>query len=177
MSRSYSSQRHEQDSAQRHEQDSAQHPVRLPSSTQIQLVNKLDCVVTHAEVNITLCSYMLKAVAEGAQTICILSDNTDIFVLLVYWMSRMWIIAKIKKVGWRCPGHQRNHRTVRHKKVQPASRCPHAIWLQYGVIHLWKRKAVGTQYLEMIYQVSMKCLDSLARPMISSRQQQIPSSL
>ena len=48
------------------------------------------------QADITLCSYMLKAVAEGAQTIRILSDDTDIFVLLVYWTSRMQVVAKIQ---------------------------------------------------------------------------------
>ena len=66
----------------------------LPNN--IQLVNKLDCIITHAEANITLCSYMLNAVEEGAQSICVLSDNTDVFVLLVYWTSRMQVVAKIQ---------------------------------------------------------------------------------
>ena len=44
----------------------------------------LECVVTYDEAALTLCSYMLKAVAEGAQTIRILSDDTDIYILLVY---------------------------------------------------------------------------------------------
>ena len=48
-----------------------------PLSHNIQLVNKLDCVVIHDESDITLCSYMLKAAAEGSQTIRILSDDTD----------------------------------------------------------------------------------------------------
>jgi hypothetical protein len=65
-------------------------------SHNIQLVNKLDCVVTHAEADVTLCSYMLKAVTDGAQTIRILSDDTDVFVLVVYWTSRMRVVAKIQ---------------------------------------------------------------------------------
>ena len=44
-----------------------------PLPHNIQLVNMLDCVVTHEETDVTLCSYMLKAVAAGAQTIRILS--------------------------------------------------------------------------------------------------------
>lgn len=71
-----------------------------PLPHNIQLVNKLDCVVTHVEADITLCSYMLKAVADGAQTIRILSDDTDVFVLLVYWTSRMQIVAKIQMEKW-----------------------------------------------------------------------------
>ena len=60
----------------------------------------LDCVVTHDEADVTLLSYMLKAVAEGAQTIRILSDDTDVFVLLVYWTSRMQVVAKIQMGKW-----------------------------------------------------------------------------
>ena len=51
----------------------------------IEFVNKMDCIVTHTEADVTLCSYMLKAVEDDAQTIQILSDDTDVFILLVYW--------------------------------------------------------------------------------------------
>ena len=71
-----------------------------PLPHNIQLVNTLDCIVTHDEADITLCSYMLKAVAEGAQTIRILSDDTVVFVLLVYWTSRMRVVAKIQMEKW-----------------------------------------------------------------------------
>ena len=43
---------------------------------------------------------MLKAVAEGAQTIRILSDDTDVFVHLVYWTSRMRVVANIQMEKW-----------------------------------------------------------------------------
>ena len=92
-----------------------------PLPHNIPLVNKLDCAVTHDEADITLCSYMLKAAAEGAQTIRILSDDTDVLVLLVYWTSRMRVAAN-GKVEWRCLGHQRNCSAVRPQKVQSASR-------------------------------------------------------
>ena len=39
--------------------------------------------------------------AEGAQTIrIILSDDTDVFGLLVYWTSRMRVVAKIQMEKW-----------------------------------------------------------------------------
>ena len=47
-----------------------------PVPHNIQLVNMLECIVTHDEADVTLCSYMLKAVAEGTQTIRILNDLT-----------------------------------------------------------------------------------------------------
>ena len=43
----------------------------------------LDCLVTHEEADITLCSYMLKAAVSRAKTIRVLSDDTDVFGLLV----------------------------------------------------------------------------------------------
>ncbi|CAL8247652.1 unnamed protein product [Merluccius merluccius] len=43
---------------------------------------------------------MLKAVADGTQTIRILSDDTNVFVLLVYWTSRMQVVANIHMEKW-----------------------------------------------------------------------------
>ena len=71
-----------------------------PLPHNIQLVDMLDCVVAHDEAYVTLCSYMLKAMAAGAQTIRILSDDTDVFVLLEYWTSRMRVVAKIQMEKW-----------------------------------------------------------------------------
>ena len=58
----------------------------------------MDCIVSHrpTEAGNTLCIHMLKAVEEDAQTIRILSNNTDVFVLLVYWASKKQITAKIQ---------------------------------------------------------------------------------
>ena len=67
-----------------------------PLQYNIQLVNKLNFIVTHAEADITLCSYMLHAAADGVQTIRILSDDTDVFVLRVYWTSSMRVVANIQ---------------------------------------------------------------------------------
>ena len=51
-----------------------------------------DSVVTHDEADVSLYSYMLKPVAEGTQTIRILSDDNDVFILLVYWTLRMRVL-------------------------------------------------------------------------------------
>ena len=55
-----------------------------PLQNNVQLVNKLDCLVTHEEADITLCSYMLEAASSSRETIWIVCDDTDVFVLLVY---------------------------------------------------------------------------------------------
>ena len=48
----------------------------------------------------TLCNNMLHAAVDGVQTICILSDDTDVFVLLVYWTSRMRVVDNIQTEKW-----------------------------------------------------------------------------
>ena len=70
-------------------------PYGSPRQCNTQLVNNLECAVTHAEADITLCSYMLNATAHGAQTIRILSDDTDVCILLMCWTSRMRLVANI----------------------------------------------------------------------------------
>ena len=48
----------------------------------------------------TLCSHMLHGAVDGVQTIRILSDDTDVFVLLVYWTSRMRVVDNIQMEKW-----------------------------------------------------------------------------
>ena len=45
-------------------------------------------VTVKEEADITLINYMLQAAGAGAPTICILSNDTDVFVLLVYWVLK-----------------------------------------------------------------------------------------
>ena len=40
------------------------------------------------------------AATGGAQTIRILSDDTDVFVLLVYWTSKKQVVAKVQMEKW-----------------------------------------------------------------------------
>ena len=71
-----------------------------PTQNNVQLVNKLDCLITHEEADITLCSYMLKAAASSAETVRIVCDDTDVFVLLVYWTWRKTIRKNIQMEKW-----------------------------------------------------------------------------
>ena len=66
----------------------------------MQFVNKLDCLVTNDEADITLCSYMLEAAASSAETIRIVCDDTDDFVLLVYWTWRKTIRKNMQMKEW-----------------------------------------------------------------------------
>lgn len=50
-----------------------------------ELVSRADSIVMHDEADISLISYMLHVASGRARTVCILSDDTDVFVLLVHW--------------------------------------------------------------------------------------------
>jgi hypothetical protein len=71
-----------------------------PLQNNVELVSSFDCLVTHEEADITLCSYMLKAAAGRAETIRVLCDDTDVFVLLVYWAWRKRIQKSIQMEKW-----------------------------------------------------------------------------
>ena len=71
-----------------------------PLQNSVQLVNKLDRLVTRAEADITLCSYMLEAAASSAETVRIVCDDTDVFVLLRYWAWRKTTSKNIQMEKW-----------------------------------------------------------------------------
>ena len=71
-----------------------------PLQNNVQVVNKLDCLVTHEEADITLCSYMLEDPASQGETIRIVCDDTGVFVLLVYWTWRKTIRKNIQMEKW-----------------------------------------------------------------------------
>ena len=66
----------------------------------IELVSRADIIVKHDEVDISLISYMLHAVSRGAQTVRILSDDTDVFILLVYWCHKANVTCPIQMEKW-----------------------------------------------------------------------------
>ena len=68
---------------------------RQPENTRLADYGWFDCLIKP-----TLCSRMLYAAVDGVQTIRILSDDTDVFVLLVYWTSRMRIVDNIQMEKW-----------------------------------------------------------------------------
>jgi len=47
---------------------------------------KDDGVFGHDEADVTMISYLLQAASCGKEVIRVLSDDTDVFMLLVYWV-------------------------------------------------------------------------------------------
>lgn len=50
-------------------------------------------VFTHDETDITMISCLLMATESGTQVICIISGDTDLFIMLVYWVYQHKIQA------------------------------------------------------------------------------------
>ena len=54
----------------------------------------------HEEANVTMVSYMLQAAECGEDIIRILSDDTDVFVLLAYWVWKMQFSCSVQMERW-----------------------------------------------------------------------------
>ena len=54
----------------------------------------------HDEADITIISYVLHAAQSGKGVVRILCDDTDVFVLLVYWVFRKDLRCKVQMERW-----------------------------------------------------------------------------
>ncbi|CAL8258494.1 unnamed protein product [Boreogadus saida] len=70
------------------------------TTNKIVFVNHTDCIGKPEEDDITLIDYMLQAAGTGAPTIRILSDDTDIFVLLVHWAWKANVQSTVQMEKW-----------------------------------------------------------------------------
>ena len=62
----------------------------------VQIENKFDEQFGHDEADITMISYVLDAYDKGAAIIRVLSDDTDVFVRLVYWCYKRQMKAMVQ---------------------------------------------------------------------------------
>ena len=51
-------------------------------------------VFGHGEADVTIISYVLQVVGDGKNVVRVLCDDTDVFVLLVFWMWRNQLVDK-----------------------------------------------------------------------------------
>ena len=59
-----------------------------------------ECAFLHDEADVTMISYVLEAAHSGNRVIRVLSDDTDIFVLLVYWAYRADLRCRVQMERW-----------------------------------------------------------------------------
>ena len=62
----------------------------------IEMVSRAGSIVTHDKADVSLISYMLDAARYGTKTVHILSDDTDVFVLIVYWCWKVGITSHLQ---------------------------------------------------------------------------------
>ena len=61
-------------------------------------------VFGHGEADVTIISYVLQAVGDGKNVGRVLRDDTDVFVLLVFWMWMNQLVDKCQRQMERCDG-------------------------------------------------------------------------
>ena len=59
-----------------------------------------DCIFQHDEADVTMVSFVLEAAKSGQSVIQILSDDTDVFILLVYWVYRADLQCNVQMERW-----------------------------------------------------------------------------
>ena len=70
------------------------------SSKDISLIKPKDSVAQHEEADVNLIFFMLQSQQNGASVIRILSDDTDVFILLVYWVWKKNVQSQIQMERW-----------------------------------------------------------------------------
>ena len=63
-------------------------------------VGKHDCIVKHEEADVIMISYVLDAAKAGKECIRVLSDDTDVFILLVYWVWKTGMDMIVQMQKW-----------------------------------------------------------------------------
>ena len=54
----------------------------------------------HDEADVTMIAYLLQAAESGKSVILILTDDTDVFVLMVYWVWKMQLPSAVQMERW-----------------------------------------------------------------------------
>lgn len=88
-------------------------------------------------------SYIIPAANYGKDVIRVVSDETDVFILLVYWVHRATLQCKVQMERW--------NGTV--LEVFATTWCACSQWVQYNLLSLWQRQDKSTQHF-VIWELS-----------------------
>ena len=66
----------------------------------VTMVGREESMYSHDEADITIISYLLEAVKNGKNIVRVISDDTDVFVLLIYWVWRLQMTARVQLDRW-----------------------------------------------------------------------------
>ena len=62
----------------------------------VTMVGRDESMYRYDEADITIISYLLEAVKNGKNIVRVISDDTDVFVLLIYWVWRLQMTARMQ---------------------------------------------------------------------------------
>ena len=66
----------------------------------VTMVGREESMYSHDEAHITIISYLLEAVKNGKNIVRVISDDTDVFVLLIFWVLRLQMTARVQLDRW-----------------------------------------------------------------------------
>ena len=66
----------------------------------VTMVGRKDSMYSHDEADITMISYLLEAVQNGKNIVRVLSDDTDVFVLFIFWVWRLQMTTRVLLDRW-----------------------------------------------------------------------------
>ena len=64
------------------------------------MVGEDEGLFNHEEADVLMVSFMIDAVRDGKKVIRILSDDTDVFVILIFWVRKLSIKALVQMQKW-----------------------------------------------------------------------------
>ena len=62
----------------------------------VTMVGRDESMYSHDEADITIISYFLETVKNGKNSVRVISDDTDVFLLLMYWVWRLQMTACVQ---------------------------------------------------------------------------------
>ena len=69
-------------------------------SNNVTMVGREESVYSHDEADITIISYLLEAVTNGKNVVRVIINETDVFVLLIFWVWRLQMTARVQLDRW-----------------------------------------------------------------------------
>ena len=86
----------------------------------MNLIGEKQNKLGHEEADASLISYMLDEVSKGKERIIVTSDDTDIFVLLVYyyWRFKLNCEVVIRKINSKCISVKATAESLRTKCLE-----------------------------------------------------------
>ena len=64
------------------------------------MVGREESMYSHDEADIITISYLLEAVKNGKNIVRVISDDTDVFVLLIFWVWRLQMTTPMQLDRW-----------------------------------------------------------------------------